>query len=607
MAVLVTSSPEQQTKAVVPEPWLLILPAGDQAPQLRFPAGLRLESEQLRRWPEAGSSLLLEGYCFDSQHQPYDPEELSRRLRDSGPGLLASTSGAYLLLAWDPQERKLLAARDPLGLHPAYYCGNGERLLISSRLQLLVDQPEVRARIDRPALARYLLDRQGSAPPWECYFSGIRRLRLGHWLESSRGRLREDRYWTGLPEDFQWATGEELSQVPERLGRAVRSHLEAGADCLALSGGLDSTSLAALAAEVRAEPPLTAVCLRFPGALDESETQRSVSAHLGMPVLWGELTDFLRNESLLETTWEQSRDSPGPVLSLWQGVYRWVLRLARRQGLKGLILGTGGDELFSVDPMAAADLLPGLQVRSLRRLFLAYRRASVAGWRELARELAWRNGAKPWLTNLAGRGLHSVHPKLLGALRRRRWAKLPSWFGKSDPELLRELLDRGPAFLAPPPQPPFYPRVLRSLLDSPQLAQEMEQGFAWARADDFRLYLPFYDRALVELALRARPDDLLANGASKAPLRQVLRRHYPFPLPTRKVDFTPLGIRVLRQEGPGWWARTDRAEALASLQLIDTTAADRYLQAFFEGRHDHWLPVWLLLSSELWLRRWSGQ
>ncbi len=142
---------------------------------------------------------------------------------------------------------------------------------------------------------------------------------------------------------------------------------------------------------------------------------------------------------------------------------------------------------------------------------------------------------------------------------------------------------------------------MRSLLESPQLGRELEQAFAWTRAEGFRLYYPYFDRRVAELALRIRAADLLDGATPKAPLRRLVERLVPLELPARKVDFTPLADRLLRRCGPAWWEKTGRGECLASLGLIDAAAAGRTLRDYFEGRGS-WLTPWLLLSTELWLR-----
>src|SRR5262249_18677823 len=160
---------------------------------------------------------------------------------------------------------------------------------------------------------------------------------------------------------------------------------------VALSGGFDSVSIAAVAAEQRrGQRPLTAVSLRFAGTeCDEGPSQMAVARALGMPQVMRTLEESLGGASVVGATLALSEISPVPVLGPWESVYTGLLRAAGDMGLGRILLGAGGDDLMNVDLAHGADCLAALDLRGLWKFCRACQRTSPFGAARVARAVLW--------------------------------------------------------------------------------------------------------------------------------------------------------------------------------------------------------------------------
>jgi asparagine synthetase B (glutamine-hydrolysing) len=563
---------------------------------------------------DGGGLVAFDGYLFDRAELQGRPEDtdavlVAEAYRRWGDGLFDKLRGVFTLAVWDSERRLLLAGRDAMGLGPCFYVWDGRTFLLSSSLHAILAESGVTGAVDRIVVAEYLQNTVAPHQAHETFYEGVRRLPSAHALSLDRGRLVVWRYWDPVPPGFAWASPEEASQFPERLERAVQRCLAAGADCLALSGGFDSIGLAALAAEHRAErPSLHALSLGFAETeCDESERQVGVARALGMPMVMVTVTESLAGRSLLNGAFEVSRGSHCPVLSVWQPLYSGLLRAGAEQGLSGLMMGTGGDDLLCVDLTYAADCLGSGDLRRLRRFYGACRSSSEYSALRVARAVFWHGAVRPTLRRLAAVSLDAINPALTGALRRRerRRAAVQPWLSRRDPGLVATLRERqcNPLDFDMAPGEGAYVRVIRHLSQAPMLQAEMEQGTLFTRSAGFSLFLPYYDRDVVDLLLRVRPEELTVDGHHKGPLRRLVGQRLPMiDTRARKVGAEGMVHRVLRVEGPPAWRDLGGPRMLAALDLVDSAAVERFMQDYFARRNDNALQAWLFLSAEMWLQ-----
>ncbi len=489
--------------------------------------------------------------------------------------------GGFLAVRWDAPRRRLEVARDPAGVVSAFHAKDGPRILVSSLVAAI--HRRLPKRPDRLVLAEHLQSTRPDAQVRGTFFEGISRLPPAH-LATFSPALEERRLWDPLPRGFEWAAEAEAARFVEVLRGAVARDLDAGVDCIALSAGFDSVSIAALAADLRgSRPPLEAVSVLFPHpGCDESGPQRAVAAALGLPQSFSTVGPGVLGDSLAF-----SSSFPMPVLSPWQSVFTSLLRDLAARGRRNLFMGTGGDEMLVVDERWAEDLLRAGDLQGLWAFYRTWRRSAAFPAWIIAKTVFWDGAIRP----LLGKGAR----KLLPPRPRRRHPWLPD-----DPELHARLAERSRP--AEPDPDGAYVGSIRRLLQSPALLQEFDTGHAWGESLGLREFLPYFDRDVMELSLRMRPEHLLVGGKAKGPLRNYVATRLPgLELPRRKVDFTGMVHRALRSEGPAIWRRLGGPERLAALGAGDGGKIRKGMADYFEGRDNHWKRTWTALSAEAWL------
>jgi len=592
--------------------WDTVLEARPRVLHVPKPAG----DATLFRAP-SGDLVVFDGYLFDRAAGEAGPPVSDAALVASAyerwrDGLFEKISGGFAVVIWDEGRRRLTVGRDAMGRNPCFYWWNGRVFLIATSLDAIIGRREVAGTFNRAFIAEYLQDSSLSHQIHETFYEDVRRLPPAHTLRLGGGTIEVSRYWDPVPPGFAWATPEEISRFESLLERAVSRCLSVGGDSIALSGGFDSVSIAALAAEqLRGEAPLHAVSLRFANTVcDEGESQIAVARALGMPQLIRTLEESLDGETLVGAALALSRTSPSPVLSPWQSAYSGLLRSAARLGLKRLLMGTGGDDMLNVDPSYGADRLAALDLQALWRFCRACQRTSPFSAARVARAVFWDYAAAPELVGLGRRVLGRVSPRVLDWARKQRQRRvLPSWASPTDRGLAGLLEHRrlSAARIELAPGERSYVRTIRGLTQAPLLLIEQDQAYAWARSFGFTFLLPYFDRDLVGLSLRIPPDDLIAGGRHKTPLRRLVAARLPsVAMRAKKVDFSQAVHGILRPAGGEAWRSFAGPTKLADLGLVDVGRIGRFMEDYFAGRNARWLHAWLVLSTEMWLRARSG-
>jgi hypothetical protein len=268
-------------------------------------------------------------------------------------------------------------------------------------------------------------------------------------------------------------------------------------------------------------------------------------------------------------------------------------------------MGTGGDEMLTVDLAFGADLLASLDLPGLWRYYRAMVRTSPFSARRIARVVLWEGAAVPVALRGIRRSLEWLSPEAVKRIRRGHLAPHP-WIAPNDSNFRQMLEERRvnarEEFVAPGEGQ--YVKRMRGLVQSSLLMAEMEQGSSWARENRFTLHYPFLDRDVVDLSLRIHPDHLLAGGFAKSPLRRLVAERLPeVKMPTKKVDFTSQANRVLRDQGQATWRSLGGPQSLADIGLVSPDLLNPWIEDYFSGRNDQgWLRTWMVLSAEAWLR-----
>jgi asparagine synthase (glutamine-hydrolysing) len=280
------------------------------------------------------------GWTFQSNS---DTEVLLAAWQHWGEDALTRVVGMFAFAIYDREAQTLFAARDPAGEKPFFYRHADRGLVFASELKALLAHPEVPRRIDPEALDHYLA--YGYVPRGLCLLAGYAKLPAGHKLryDLRNDRLEAEPYWT-LPE---WQGGPErpLDELVEEfeplLETAVSRQLLADVPVgILLSGGLDSSLVAAAAARVASK--VTTFTIGFPGhgIFDESRIARRLAAELGT-----EHVELMVEADSLDLLPKLAAQFDEPIADSSMIPTYIVSRLVRTRATVALG-GDGGDELF---------------------------------------------------------------------------------------------------------------------------------------------------------------------------------------------------------------------------------------------------------------------
>ena len=527
-----------------------------------------------------------------------------------GEAVLPRLRGAFALGLVDARQGVALLARDPLGSHPLFYQrGADGEVTCAGSPEVLARQGPSGLELNRSALADYVCHRWPE--PADTFFRNVLRVLPGHRVRLSTEGLRVDRYWDPAPLDrpIKWTTHREAEQFDALLDRAVDRGLAGHQGGIFLSGGLDSISIAAVAADRarRAGRPVPhALSLGFPEAgCDERLVQTAVARQLGLPMRLLDFHDAVGPRGLLAQSIELNRRLPSPLLNTWAPAYLQLARRGVTAGVRTILTGSGGDEWLTVSPFLGADLLRRGEIGSFVRFVRAWKRSyRASSWLRFGRAAVWTYSLRP----LAGAALHTLAPNAWDRRRRRRRMDGdPAWVAP-DPTLRQDLEDRACRTLAPPDPPHgFYFQEVRTGLEHPVTSIELEEQYQFGQWLGVRFHHPYWDADLVDLLYRTPPRLLNQGGRSKGLVRDSLAKRFPalgFDR-QRKVLATQYYRSVLLAEAPAIARTYGDCRTLDELGVVDGPRAQRMIgEALASGsgttRQLH--QAWDLLTLEAWAR-----
>jgi asparagine synthase (glutamine-hydrolysing) len=296
---------------------------------------------EIYNFRELRRDLIGRGHRFRSGS---DAEVVLHLYEEYGDACVERLEGMFGFALWDENKRRLLIARDRLGIKPLYFYSDGQRMLFASEIKALLATPWVRARLDTSALPEYL--RLGYVPGSATLFAGVRRLLPGHSLVVSAGEISISRYWR-LPDQKPSTEGpDELArELWARLEKAVVRQMVSDVPIGAfLSGGLDSSSIVAALARNSAAPIKT-YSIGYEGGPAERLYNELPYARQVAEVFGTEHREIVVRPDVVgllpELIWHL--DEP---LSDSAMITTYLVARFAAQDVKVILSGVGGDELF---------------------------------------------------------------------------------------------------------------------------------------------------------------------------------------------------------------------------------------------------------------------
>lgn len=523
-----------------------------------------------------------------------------------GPSFVERIIGDFAVAVWDRRRRRLVMARDAMGMRPLYYRFEaGRRLVLASEAKQILALPGVPADVNERAVATFLVA-QPALSGDESYWHGVSHVAAGHVLVCSDSGLSRRRYWDIDPQHRvvhrdEATAAEHLAQIfTEAVAARLRSSTSPG---VLLSGGLDSGSAAAVAGMLVCGGHVSPRRLStYSWAFDELTEcdERHISDHVvrhyglyahDVPADHaGPLADF--------PSYDVDRDDP--FVGAFQPVIERSLEQARADNVDVMLGGDRGDLVLGDTGVSYLRIAQARKWAALRSEVHEHRRAlgdpvvamlrrhlidavagrilrrDAAGWVRWARHrLLWADdppapARPPWITEAFARRVS------LGELR--ATIDVPGDLGFARAARYRFI---------------FTPLHMRGMVWSERTYAKHGIGFAD----------PFSDRRVVEFAL-ALPQAVInrPGDQSKPLLRRSMGQIMPEPARSAatKILPTPLYHRGLRRAEPTIRtlltnARTARRGWLDAAELL------QHYEAWLAGR-----PLdpafWYALSVERWLR-----
>ena len=540
--------------------------------------------------PDVSRDLIASGRRYATRS---DTETILHLYDIAGEGCVEGLRGMFAFALWDRSRRRLLLARDRLGIKPLYYAVTDGELVFGSEIKALL-AAGIRPALDESILPELLAT--GFVAGEATLFRGIRKLLPGctlTWSADEGVRIRQ--YWrppVGVvpadPPSFRDAA----RALRERLTDAVRSHLMSDVPLgMFLSGGVDSSGIAALMAGMMREPVRT-----FSVGFDEPDANELPYARTVAKAIGSEHREVVVSadeffEVLPRMIWHEDEPLAFPSsIPLY-----FVSRLAA-EDVKVVLTGEGSDELF----LGYNRYRVTAWNRRLGRAWdavtpRAARRAVASGVQTLPHALRRYAGRSFLGVGSSIRALHYENFAVFPEAQQRALLANPGLVDGHDPwgTTLAHHADGGDDLL----ERLSYTDLQTYLVE---LCMKQDQ---MSMAASVESRVPFLDHLLVEDAAKIPTSYKLAGWQTKAVLKEALRGLVPPEIITRRKMGFPVPVgRWFRRRFAPLAERLTTGPLARRRGLFDPTAVARLVDEHARGTADHGMRLWLLANLEIWQR-----
>jgi asparagine synthase (glutamine-hydrolysing) len=523
-----------------------------------------------------------------------DTEVALRAFLEWDTACFARLRGMFAMAIWSERDRRLVLARDRLGIKPLYIRRLGEHMVFGSELKVLFEHPGVTRRLDPAALSDFLSLLYVPSP--RTLVEGIEKLPSGHFLEWRDGASNLVSYWTlTFAPDASITEADARTELDRLLRESVREELVSDVPLgVWSSGGIDSSTLLHYAAELGAKPIQTFSIGFESKSSDESPYFREIARIYGTEHHEFELN---RNSEIVSAIEDFAfySDEPGADAG---ALPVWFLSKMSRRNVTVALSGEGGDELFGGYLTYRADEL----ARGMRSVPRVFRKAALAA----AHRLLPASDEKIGFEYKLKRGIEGslltpdeAHLFWNGAFSREQKEAIA-------PHLPTHDLRRLSAGLPSAREIGFLNRYL--LLDQQYYLQDnlLCKVDRMSMAHSLEVRPPLLDHRIVEFAAKL-PERLKIDGArQKVILKSLMRDKLPASILGRKKA----GLDIPAHEwfrGPllPLFQQTLAERAVRETGLFDYAAIRRLLADHTSRRINAGYQLWALLTLFLWLKKWG--
>jgi asparagine synthase (glutamine-hydrolysing) len=547
---------------------------------------------EIYNFPELREQLLARGHTFTTHT---DTEVIVHLYEAHGEGCVNFLRGMFAFALWDTRNKKLLLARDRVGIKPLYYVEDKGNLLFASEIKAFRADPSLALELNPQAIDTFLTFQY--VPGSETLFRNVRKLEPGHYLVARDGHVEVTRYW-----DLKFTAPESnghfretVDELRTMLSKTVRDHMISDVPVgVLLSGGVDSTALLRFAVH-ETQKKISTFTIGFEGQqfADERPYARLAaetfgSEHYEMTITADDFRNFLPRY-----VWHMEEPvCEPPAVALY-----YVTKLASDH-VKVLLSGEGGDEAF----------------------------AGYQNYRNILWVERLRKAGQPWRALAAG--AFSGLGKMGGA----RWKKYPAmlrlplhdyYYGRTAlPSSFFNANRRAlctPSFastVTPNETQSRMQELFAQVADQPVLNQMLYvDSKTWlpddllvkadkiSMANSLEVRVPLLDHKLLEFAASLPVSYKVRGFTTKHILKEAFRGEIPQRILDRKKTGFPVPVES--------WI-THELKGYIDEVLLDRTALERgYFEKSFvrtlladeRKREAHTAEIFSLLALELWHRQ----
>jgi asparagine synthase (glutamine-hydrolysing) len=531
-----------------------------------------------------------------------DSEVILHLYEEFGAGCLDRMAGMWTFALYDRIKRRLMIARDRLGIKPLYYVEAGDGFLFASEIKSLLRYGGFEPTLDPQAVHDYLALRYVPGPGG--LFREVRKLPAAHYAMVENGRVALTRYWSPTLIGPMGRRSDEdyLEEFAERFERSITRRLMSEVPLGAyLSAGLDSSTIVAAMARLTAQPVRT-FTVGFDFEHDELEQAASTARQLGC--IHTEISCRASDIELLpQIVWHLDEPVGDPIV-----IPMYQLSRRAKQDVTVVLTGEGADEtlagyLFHKALLGGAYL--GHVPLALRRnLVMPLVKATPARALNLAFQYPAALGDRGKLKLL------DYLPLAGGAHLPEAYRHLISLFDDRDTEWLYTNDFKAALRARPRPIPPlatngpYLDRILALQYESWLPEDILTKQDKMSMAHGIEARVPFLDHELVEFTLRLPPSLKLRRGVSKFILRKyaarllpratVRRRKMPFYVPAERYLAEPAFQELV--------ADTLSERAGKARGLLEPQAVSRVRNSMQTGEFIFVKQAISLMMLELWFR-----
>ncbi len=551
---------------------------------------------EVYNFPELRAELEACGHVFRGHS---DSEIVLEHFARRGTDCLARLNGIFALAIWDRKDQILTLARDGLGVKPLYLTRTPRGLAFASEIKALLALPDLDKTLDRDAAAAYVTYLW--SPGERTMFKSVRKLDPGIWLQIGQDG-KENRgtfYRLPKPKSVEGLNDRELiARTTDMFERAVHRQMVTDVEVGAfLSGGLDSSAIVAFAKDKVSQGRMQCFTIDYESGGGEAAEMvadlpyaEAAAQHLGVTLHKVKVDASMASqfERLIHTLDEPQAD-PAALNNLL------IAQAARERGIKVLLSGTGGDDLFT-----------------------GYRRHQAARfdgfWNAVPSPL--RIGLAAGARHLSPEGSARRVRKLLEGVGGDADERAMSYFEWLPVARSLELLSNGDAAAVAAVQRPMR-AALAELGKTSQLERVLRLDQRFFLADHNLNYtdktgmsagveirVPFLDLELIDWAAQLPPRAKMRGRTTKWVLRKAMEPFLP-----REIIYRPktgFGVPLrswLRYEMRAMLEALLDRKAVESRGLFDHSAVTRLRDETFSGRSDGSYTLLAVMAIELWCQK----